>query len=108
MSSGKINHVDTMQGFNSDETGYFIAGNDLLQPNMTSAQVMDAIMHFWLLQLPQKAQQDMFTLLKAAYITDPTNITAVRWQALESQNDIALVGPTLFQLNSFVSNAPEK
>merc|ERR1712110_82534 len=108
MASGKINHVDTIQGFNSDETGFFIAGFHLLQPNMTAAQVMDVIMHFWLLQLPYKAQQDMFTLLKSSYITDPTNMQTVRWQALESQNDIALIGPTLFQLNSLVSNSPEK
>lgn len=77
---------------------------------MTPTEVADGIMHFWLRQLPDRAQQEVFNILKSTYIGDTqlNDFLIAIGLALESQNAIGFYGPAMFQMNKFVSQASER
>ncbi|XP_005094077.1 cocaine esterase [Aplysia californica] len=105
LSRGEFNHVDTIRGFNTDETGAFIR-NLIKRP--ISPEVADDILHYWLKQMSSLAQEQAATILKSRYMKDELNVVNLQRDAMEAQDDFAFIGPTIIEANEFSRRAPEK
>ena len=106
LARGQFERVDTIQGFCSDESGLFLGC--CISGAENSTQLINNIMHFWLKQLRDDAQRKMFNILQTDYIRNQASVTEQRQQALDSQDDLAFIGPTMTELNTLAKMASEK
>ena len=99
LRNGTFNHVDTIHGFNSDESAMFLMHKNILNDAEKS-------MKFWLKQLRETDKDEVYSMISKRYTSrDPA--TQPR-RSLDSQDDIAFIGPIISELNLQAKTAPEK
>jgi len=101
LENDSFNHVDTMHGFCTDESQFFIARSKGILKTQSYAERTEKIMHVWLKQMTDLDQQSIYQLLRNNYGNDQRD-------RLKSQDDIAFIGPILTELKLHVLNAAEK
>jgi len=106
LSRGEFNHVDTIYGFNGDETGVLIL-NLLLNKTIT-ADVIRSAVKVLTPNLPYLQENQVITLLKKTYMTNTANDTTKRQQTVDSLDDYFYAGAVELELRKVVQSAAEK
>merc|ERR1711963_188355 len=88
LARGAFNHVDTLRGFNSGESGIADKGND----GLTTAEFIDCIKS----RFPTSALGDAYIQrVQDAYIGNITDPFAIRSQCLQFKSDWTFILPTV-------------
>ncbi|XP_005098834.3 acetylcholinesterase [Aplysia californica] len=108
LSKGKISHVDTIRGFNSDEIGLFANVFSKSPPVQFSEKVARQVIGEQLQQFTKRDQEKLLKVLTSTFLTNTSSSDVLRRASLDARDNFSFVGPTIVELDYVVRNVPDK
>ena len=104
LTKGRFTHVDTLRGFNTNESGMYLY---FLSNQTSDEDQADKILRLWIKMFNEKDQEVMYKLMKDSDLAQTSgNSSAVR-HAAHMGAEFYFIAPTIAELNIMSQMSPE-